>query len=209
MIDQQRIETAFHEAGHYVALYRTSQHVYRGTISIVATDDVLGWVSHEEALFEYEPDGTLVHSATLCADAIVVALAGMLAELRVPGADPVRVRQGAERDLALVAELLAARRILSRRGLRARCTALLDKHWAEVSLLAAALLEHGTLGSEAADLICDLAVGDPYPELTVRALWKLGVIAGEASGDGTIKLQLPSWWVEHVDSLAEGSASVG
>jgi hypothetical protein len=147
-----RDRTAFHEAGHYVVASAFALN-YDDRISITSDGDSLGRVIGEspERIDRPSAERVTAHVVALCA--------GYVAQRRF---DPNQADEdaiaGARSDFEKAA---AWADVLTKGDAIEKARAMLNEHWAEVEIVARALLIRNELDAAEADALAILACGDP------------------------------------------------
>ena len=164
--EQPLAETAHHEAGHFVARHYLTRWAEVHLVTIEPRGDILGEVVGEDPADRASD----VERLEAC---IIGDFAGRAAQLRFAPRSATRATSNSRDDdevagktlnrLDLSPEQVRARE----QQLRKRATEFIEKHWPEVTALAAELLGAKIVDGELAELIIRAAAGDPNaaPEL--------------------------------------------
>lgn len=149
--EQSSKRTAYHEAGHYVAMWammreQAGEDHYTGEAITIFPNEELGTLGHVTPL--YEDIETVEGVRTY----LVSLYAGGEAE-RILMDDPKLESPGSWSDKETVAEYLD---LIPDSGsdLRRAANEILTKNWEVVERLASELIEHGTLNADEADFVC-------------------------------------------------------
>ena len=140
MSENERIRTAFHEAGHAVVAYHFNH--YGGRLTIVPANGIMGSAQTEAEWCDGSTDE----------EQICVLFAGLVAERRCdPTADP----DGSRQDEEAAHRLLDLRPAGTEERLRAETERLVEQDWPGIEAVSTALLEAGTLEAEEWQMIVD------------------------------------------------------
>ena len=166
---EDRKATAYHEAGHFVALHVLLPTSYELEITIRPGEGFLGRVLHEGWESWLGPGMTEKQTAAMIEamrHQVVMAFAGYAAQRLV---DPEADQRGSASDDECAREILA---LLEEESLeseyRQRTAEFVLEHRAAIEAVAGELLEHESLDPSEAATIMDIAMGEGTEEDLAR-----------------------------------------
>lgn len=140
--EMDKMETAYHEAGHAVVAYRFGHLASSLTIVPDPATGILGSVQTEGEWGDGSTDW----------EQIVVLFAGSAAH-RVFTSSASRLGSGQDDEKAV--QLLQFQPVGARKKLRAKALAMIKKNWPQIAAVATALVEAGTLTYDEWTIVID------------------------------------------------------